>query len=215
MIPLVHLDDERRAPGTVRLLTFPDRFAGALVDREEIVPSLGIVRPAPEDGKVAIQDRRSAAAERVLPFAQIGAFPQLLAGVIETVHARRGEADDDTFGVKRGRTIASPGRAVGLLLVGVFDVFLPDQFAVGARQTEQAAFPPASGRLGNEDPVTPDDGGRVSLLRQWDLPPDVVLVAPLEGKVLLLAETLTRGAAPGRPVGGLNAGNHGGDDHER
>src|SRR5262249_53023034 len=115
LILIVHLDYEGRAPGTVGLKLLPDRFAGSLVDREKIVPSLGVVRPAPEDGKAAVQARRSAATERVLPLAQIRAFPQLLASVIETVHARRGEADDNTLAVKHGRAVAVPGRAVGAL----------------------------------------------------------------------------------------------------
>src|SRR5262249_11775035 len=173
-----------------------------------------VVRPAPQDGKIAVEHRGSTAAERVLPLAQVGALPQFLAVVIEAVHPRRSEADDNAFGVEDRRSVAVPRRAVSALLVGVGDVLLPEQLAVGAGETEEAARASAPARLREKDPVPPDHRRRVAFLRQGDLPLDVHLVAPAERKTLLRAVALTRRTAPGRPVGGVNRGSHDRDEYE-
>ena len=78
----------------------PDRLAGLLVDRDEVVAVLGVlVRPAPLDHEIAVDHRRGRVAEHVLPLAQIGALPEFLAAEVVAVEARGAEADHHALAV--------------------------------------------------------------------------------------------------------------------
>src|SRR5687768_2800879 len=142
----------------------------------------------------------------MIPLSEIGPFPEFFSGVVVAIHARRAEADNGTFGVEGGR-----GVAVGIILPVAFllfvgNVFLPEKLAIGAGEADEAAPAARLVALRQEDLVTPDHGGREAPILERDLPFDVLLVVPLMENVLLLAKTLPGRAAPGWPIGGMEAG---------
>src|SRR5581483_4097038 len=117
-------------------LVFPYCLAGLLVDGEEEVAALAVVGPAPLDDKVAIEHGGGSVAEGVLPSAEVGALPQLLAVVVVTVEPGRTVTDDDPLALDCGRGVAVPVLVPVALLLVVGDVLLPEELAVGAGEAE-------------------------------------------------------------------------------
>lgn len=84
----------------------------------------------------------------------------------------------------------------------MFDRALPKQRAVSAIQTHEGALIFLFQWLGQKNPVTPDYGGGVASLGEFDFPGNVLGGAPLQGKIAFRGFSGARGAAPHGPVGG-------------
>src|SRR5262245_20491289 len=138
----------------------------------------------------------------MVPCPQVGPFPQLFAVEVVAVHSRRAETHDGALAIEGRRGIAIPGLVPVFFLLGIGDVLLPEQLAIGAGKTKEAALCASRVGLGEENPVAPDNRGRIARIGQRHLPLDVFLFAPGQGDVLLLAEALPGRSAPGRPVRG-------------
>src|SRR5262249_9657418 len=138
------VDDQRRGPGADPVLAvradiaagfvvFPDRRARGFVDGQEKLP---LTRTAPENGEVAVQDRRRGVAPDVLQLAQV-APPQLLALKIVTDESGGAEAGEDTLAIRDRRCgTKRVGRMRGLLLL-VHDVLAPEESAIRTVEAEE------------------------------------------------------------------------------
>src|SRR5262245_8036271 len=117
----------------------------------------------------------------MVPCAQVGAFPQFLAIEIVAVHSCGAETHDGPLAVEGLGGAAIPGLVPVPFLLGIGDITLPEQLAVVAGKTEQAALRASRVGLSYENLVAPDDRSRIARIRQRDFPLDVFLVAPGNG----------------------------------
>src|SRR5262249_49280637 len=128
--------------------------------------------------------------------------PELLAVEVVSDDARRGKVGVDRGAVSYGRGGTGGILAVGGLFHQTGDFLLPEVLSVGAAQGDHRPTLAAVERLGEEDAVAPDDGGRVPRSRQGDFPADVLGGAPAGRQVSLVAHPGPVWPAPGRPVVG-------------
>src|SRR5262245_5126783 len=138
----------------------------------------------------------------MIPCAQVGALPQLLAIEVVAVHSRGAETHDCPLAVEGRRGVAIPAFVPVPFLLGIGDVPLPEKPAVIAGKTQEAALRASRVGLGEENLVAPDNRGGIARIRQGHFPLDVFLLAPGHGDVRLLAVALPGRSAPGWPISG-------------
>src|SRR5437764_14194591 len=126
----------------------------------------------------------------MLELAKVGSAPQFFAVEVIAVHAGRGETDDDAFTIADRRGVAVPVFIPVLFLLAVGHVLLPQDFALGSVEAEQASGRASLAGLSEKDLVAPDDRSGVSGMIERGLPLDVLSGAPFEWKVFLRAMAL-------------------------